>query len=142
MADLGIPVTQRIVQAVVARLRLIAGAGYHTNIGKHVHDEPTWYIPEGEPCVVVFDASKVKSGDRGVRSEREYVGLIEATIPCSMENAARTRRLADADIEQVLDGWIWDTGALPLQVEESVFLDKPDGLQVIALQVTFSTRYR
>lgn len=142
MADLAVPVTERIVQAVVARLRQINGAGYHTDIGKHVYDEPTWYIPEGDPCVVVFDASKAKSGDRGVRSEREYVGLIEATIPCSMENAARTRRLADADIEQALDGWIWDTGALPLQVEESVFVDKPDGLQVIALQVTFSTRYR
>jgi hypothetical protein len=141
MAEL--PITERIVQAVAERLRGIQkAAGFHTDLGAVVRTEPSWQVPEDAAQITVYDSWKTGGGNPAVRSEREYRGVIEATLPCSWDDAALQRRLVDADIEQALAGWIWQTGALPLQVEESIFLDRPDGLAVVAVQVAYSARWR
>ena len=47
-----------------------------------------------------------------------------------------------ADIEDALDGFVQAPLALPLQFQESVLLDRPDGVAAMAAQLLFGTRYR
>ncbi|ALN88540.1 hypothetical protein LC55x_5294 [Lysobacter capsici] len=69
-------------------------------------------------------------------------GLAEATLPASLADAHAQCHAIAADIEDALDDWIPLPNALPVQVEDIVFLDRPEGLPVVAVQVALTIRYR
>jgi hypothetical protein len=68
--------------------------------------------------------------------------MVEATLPASFNDARARAHAIAADVEDVLDAWIPLPQALPLQVEDIVFLDRPEELAVVAVQLTLIVRYR
>jgi hypothetical protein len=78
----------------------------------------------------------------GIPSERELTVIIEGQLPVSLANAhGLIEALAD-DIERSLDGFKPPAAALPMKFSETVFLEKPDGLPVMACQSMFETGFR
>ena len=63
-------------------------------------------------------------------------------MPVRIDNAQQRIVETIADIEDALDGYAQAPLALPLQFQESVLLDRPDGVAAMAAQVLFGTRYR
>ena len=63
-------------------------------------------------------------------------------MPVRIDNAQQRIVETIADIEDALDGYVQAPLALPLQFQESVLLDRPDGVAAMAGQVLFGTRYR
>lgn len=63
-------------------------------------------------------------------------------MPVKLDNAQQRIVETIADIEDALDGFVQAPLALPLQFQESVLLDRPDGVAAMAGQVMFGTRYR
>lgn len=73
---------------------------------------------------------------------RVLSALAEATVPVTLNDAyARCHAIA-ADVEEALTEWIPLPKALPVQIEDIVFLDRPEGLPIVAVQVALSIRYR
>ena len=65
-----------------------------------------------------------------------------ALVPVKPGDAQQRIVETIADIEDALDGYAQAPLALPLQFQESVLLDRPDGVAAMAAQVLFGTRYR
>lgn len=135
-------ITRQILLGVQARLATVrVAAGYHTDAGLDVRVEERQGACTA-PFVSLWTASVVRSDDGRVASERELTLIVEGQLPTSLTNAHERIELLADDIERCLDGFRTPAAALPLQFQETVFLDQPDGLAVMACQSLFVTRYR
>lgn len=141
MADLAI--TTQVREALAARLRGISVAnGYRTDAGADVRTEDSQFKPEEGTRITIYPGGKTRPDDAGNKREREFTLVVEALVPTSMATAVAECEAVEADIEQALDGYLQAPMALPLQLTESLFLDKPDGMPAMAAQLMFQTRYR
>lgn len=130
-----------IMQNLQARLQQITTAnGYRTNAGSDVRLEPSTL--ESTPRITLYTASTVRPEDARAPGEREFTLIVEAQVPMAFGAAQETVVGIAEDIEQALDAYLPQPLALPLVFSESLFLDRPDGMPVMAAQLMFSTRYR
>ncbi len=137
------PIPWAILELVQARLRIIRRANdYRTDSGRDVRLEPAPFDPNDTARLTLYPLASVLPDDAGSTSERGFTFVVEALVPVRLDNAQQ--RIVDtiADIEDALDGYTQAPLALPLQFQESVLLDRPDGIAAMAAQVLFGTRYR
>ncbi|MGO1069580.1 hypothetical protein [Lysobacter sp. CA199] len=136
--------TWLLLQRIAERLTEIRTAqDYRTEIGSAVALEPAQHADEDAIGLTLAalgiqrDANKPHHG-----RHRLLQALVEATLPASLPEAQAQCHAIAADIEDALDDWIPLPQALPVQVEDIVFLDRPEGLPVVAVQVALTIRYR
>lgn len=138
--------TTAIVEALAQALRTITVAnGYRTDLGLNVLTERTQTGVPAAPTCTVSIINKVRSGDGKSRPDngRGLQGIIEYMLPSSFANATANAYAADDDIDRLLtDVYTQMPGALPVQYEETIFLDKPEGMPVVAAEIHWSTGYR
>ena len=116
--------------------------GYRTDIGSTVALEPAQHPDDTAMGLTLASLGIQRDASKPHGRHRLLQGLVEATLPVSLADAhARCHSIA-ADIEDALDDWIPLPNALPVQVEDIVFLDRPEGLPVVAVQVALTIRYR
>lgn len=138
MADT--PRSWAILAALQARLEEISVAsGYRTNAGADVRLEPS---QQGAGTrITLYSGGTVASSDINPK-QRQFTLIAEAVVPCEVDDAhARVVAMAE-DIEQALDAYLPMPNALPLRFHESVILDRPEGMPVMAAQLMFTTEYR
>ncbi len=141
MADTPIP--WAILELVQARLRIIRRANdYRTDAGRDVRLEPAPFDPNDTARLTLYPLASVLPDDAGSPNERGFTFVVEALVPVRIDNAQQRIIETIADIEDALDGYTQAPLALPLQFQESVLLDRPDGIAAMAAQVMFGTRYR
>ena len=137
------PIPWAILEVVQARLRTIRKAGgYRTDAGRDVRLEPAPFDPNDALRLTLYPLTMLVPDDARSASERGFTFVVEALVPVKLDNAQA--RIVDtlADIEDVLDGYLQAPLALPLQFQEAVLLDRPEGVAAMAAQVMFGTRYR
>lgn len=141
MAD--VPV-QQIVDALAAALRGVTIAnGYNTDLGAAVLTERTQTgLPTAARCTVACtNKMRTESGKNRPAGGRGLRGVIEFELPTSFPNALATVYAADEDIDRCLREYHQMPDALPVQYEETVFLDRPEGMPVVAAEIHWSTSY-
>jgi hypothetical protein len=132
----------QILQAAQARLQGISVAdGFRTNAGADVRLEPSTDALSA-PRLTLYTAAMVKPTDARSPGEREFTLIIEAAVPTSIDDAHQQVVAIAEDIEERLGGIVLMPEALPLAFEESLFLDRPDGVAAMVAQLMFSTRFR
>ena len=137
------PIPWAILELVQTRLRIIRRANdYRTDAGRDVRLEPTPFDPNDTARLTLYPLASMLPDDAQSSGERGFTFVVEALVPVRLDNAQQ--RIVDtiADIEDALDGYAQTPLALPLQFQESVLLDRPDGIAAMAAQVMFGTRYR
>jgi hypothetical protein len=137
------PVPWTILTLVHARLRIVRRANdYRTDAGRDVRLEPAAFDPNDSARLTLYPLTSILPDDAQSPGERGFNFVVEALVPVRLDNAQQ--RIVDtiADIEDALDGYTQAPLALPLQFQESVLLDRPDGIAAMAAQVLFGTRYR
>lgn len=140
MADT--PRPWQILEALQARLQGIAVAnGYRTDAGADVRLEPSSEALAA-PRITLYTASMVRSGEPRASGEREFTIIVECAVPVSLDNAHALVVAIAEDVEQSLVTYLQMPNALPLAFEESLFLDRPDGVAAMVAQLMFSTRFR
>ena len=116
--------------------------GYRTNIGDAVVLEPAQHPDDATEGLTLVALAIQRDTNQPQARHRVLSALAEATIPVTLVDAhARCHAIA-ADVEAALSDWIPLSKALPVQIEDIVFLDRPEGLPVVAVQVALSIRYR
>lgn len=134
--------TYQILEVLQARLQQIQVAnGYRTDAGNDVRIEES-KEPAQAPRITLYAGSRVRPDRAGSRSEREFTLMVEARIPADLGGLQETATAIDEDIEQALDEYLPQPLALPLQFDESIILDRPDGLAEVVVTQMYSTRYR
>ncbi|MBS0218082.1 MAG: hypothetical protein JSR63_07830 [Proteobacteria bacterium] len=130
--------------AIQAKLQTITvAAGYRTDIGLNVVTEAKRWVPADGPRVTVFPGHKMRPQDAiGRPTEREFRHVIEVLIPADYDTAAAQVEAAEADIEDALRGYPLMPNATPSLFEESMVLERPDGVPAMALQMIRVLRYR
>lgn len=129
--------------AIAAKLETILVAnGYRTDIGTNVEMEAKRWSPSDGSRVTVFPGHKMRPQDARSPTEREFRHVIEVLIPADLDTAAATVEAAEADIEDALRGFPLMPNATPSLFEESVVLERPDGMPAMALQMIRVLRYR
>jgi len=137
------PIPWAILELIQARLRIIRRANdYRTDAGRDVRLEPAPFDPSDTARLTLYPLASVLPDDAGSTSERGFTFVVEALIPVRIDNAQQRIIETIADIEDALDGYTQSPLALPLHFQESVLLDRPDGIAAMAAQVMFGTRYR
>lgn len=132
----------QIMQALQARLQTISVAnGYRTEAGSDVRLEGD-RAPVLAPMITLFSGGRTLPADKHAKGEREFTVIAEARIPASQADAQATAVAIDADMEQALDEYLAMPTALPLQFEESLVLERPDGVAELVVQQMYTTRYR
>lgn len=135
--------TTAILDVLATRLREIRTAnGYRTDAGADVRTEEAKTPPGDAPRITLYSGGRVFPHDARAKGEREFTLVVEARIPVALDNVAALANAIDADIEDALDQYLQQPLALPLQFEESLFLDRPDGIAEQVVQQMYSTRYR
>lgn len=134
--------TRVILEGTRDRLQtiLVAG-GFHTDAGSDVRLEES-QGPCSAPFLSVWTAAVIKPDDARASGEREQTLIVEGQVPTSMADARERNELMADDIERCLEGFSPPGSALALSFSETVFLDRPDGLAIVACQCMFSTRFR
>jgi ABC-2 type transport system permease protein len=92
--------------------------------------------------LTLYPLTTLYHDDARSTTERGFTFVVEALVPVKLDNAQARIVETIADIEDALDGFVQTPLALPLQFQESVLLDRPDGIAAMAAQVLFGTRYR
>jgi hypothetical protein len=134
------PRTWAIKQALQARLQQILVANdYRTDAGADVRLEKSELGPG--PRITIFSGTTAGKG-RAQRNQREFALVVEATVPVDLDNAAFLTDAIAEDIEDALDGFVAMPDALPLAFEESLYLDCPEGMPAMAVQLMFGTEFR
>ncbi|MGH8032802.1 MAG: hypothetical protein ACREO8_10670 [Luteimonas sp.] len=134
--------TFQIIEALAVRLRQISVAnGYLTDAGADVRTEEE-KSPPSAPRITLYSGSRVYPDGANSKREREFTLIVEARIPADLENLHELTTAIDEDIEHALDEYAPMPSALTLQFEESIILDRPDGLAEQVIQQMYSTRYR
>jgi hypothetical protein len=135
------PRTWAIKQALQARLQqILVSNDYRTDAGADVRLEKS-QLPGDAPRITIFSGTNVGKG-RAQRNQREFALIVEATVPVALENAAFLTDAIAEDIEDALDGFVAMPEALPLAFEESLYLDCPEGMAAMAVQLMFGTEFR
>ena len=141
MAD--VPIPWAILELVQTRLGTVRKTnGYRTDAGRDVRLEPSPFDPSDAPRLTLYPLTTLYLDDARSTGERGYTFVVEALVPVRIDNAQQRIVETIADIEDALDGFVQAPLALPLQFQESVLLDRPDGVAAMAAQVLFGTRYR
>jgi hypothetical protein len=138
-----VPIPWAILELVQTRLGTVRKAnGFRTDAGRDVRLEPAPFDPGDATRLTLYPLTTLYPDDARSAGERGYTFVVEALVPVKLDNAQQ--RIVDtiADIEDALDGFVQAPLALPLQFQESVLLDRPDGVAAMAGQVMFGTRYR
>lgn len=135
------PRTWAILETLQARLQQIAVVNdYRTNAGADVRLEQSQL---GEaPRITLYSGSTTRPEDARATGEREFTLIVEAQVPVALGDAHELVVAIAEDIEQALDAFLPQPLALPLQFQESLFLDRPDGIAAMAAQLMFTTRFR
>ena len=135
--------TWQLLERIADRLGEIRrGAGYRSDIGAAVALEPAQHADDAAEGLTLAALGIQRDAGKPHGRHRLLQALAEATVPAGLFDAhARCHAIA-ADIEDALDDWIPLPNALPAQVEDIVFLDRPEGLPVVAVQVALTIRYR
>ncbi len=137
------PIPWAILELVQTRLGTVRKAnGYRTDAGRDVRLEPASFDPSDAPRLTLYPLTTLYPDDARSAGERGYTFVVEALVPVRLDNAQQRIVETIADIEDALDGFMQAPLALPLQFQESVLLDRPDGVAAMAGQVMFGTRYR
>lgn len=137
------PIPWAILELVQTRLRAIRRANdYRTDAGRDVRLEPAPFDPNDAARLTLYPLTTLYSDDARSAGERGFTFVVEALVPVRLDNAQARIVETIADIEDALDGFVQAPLALPLQFQESVLLDRPDGIAAMAAQVLFGTRYR
>lgn len=134
-----------IVEAVATALEGIRIAnGYHTDLGASVQRERLQTgLPTALRCTVACtNKVRAEEGARRPAVGRALRGVIEIELPASYKDAMATIYAADEDIDSCLRRYHQMPGALPVNYEETVFLDRPEGMPVVAAEIHWSTGYR
>jgi hypothetical protein len=138
MADT--PRTWAIMQALQARLQLIRVAnGYRTDAGADVRLDKSQLA--AAPRLTLY-AGQVTHPDGTLRNEREFTVVVEGTVPVDLDDAQQLIVALTEDVEDALDAFVAMPGALPLTFHESLFLECPEGMPAMAVQLMFGTRFR
>ena len=134
--------TWLILTALQQRLQEIRVTnGYRTDAGADVRLEPGELDPQQER-ITLYCLGTYAHGDMLSRGEREMDIVVEASTWAAGGDAhGRVVAIAE-DVEQALDRYLQMPLALPLQFEESVFLERPEGVPAMVAQLRFTTRYR
>lgn len=137
------PIAWAILELVQARLRTVRKVGgYRTDAGRDVRLEPAPFDPNDAPRLTLYPLTMLYPDDARATRERGFTFVVEALVPVKLDNAQARIVETLADIEDALDGYTQSPLALPLQFQEAVLLDRPDGIAAMAGQVLFGTRYR
>lgn len=130
-----------IVQAVKARLQTIhVASGYRTDAGSDVRDEPGEYIDLASPRVTIFSGG-TKRGAQA--NQREFVLILESAVPVTLADAHAAIVAMAADNEDALTNERLPLpNALPLKFEETLYLDRPEGVAAMVAQQMFTAEYR
>ena len=137
------PIPWAILELVQARLRTVRRANdYRTDAGRDVRLEPAPFDPSDAPRLTLYPLTTLYPDDARSVGERGFTFVVKALVPVRIDNAQQRIVETIADIEDALDGYAQAPLGLPLQFQESVLLDRPDGLAAMAAQVLFGTRYR
>lgn len=137
------PVPWAIIELVQTRLGTVRKANsYRTDAGRDVRLEPAPFDPNDAPRLTLYPLTTLYPDHARSAGERGYTFVVEALVPVRLDNAQQRIVETIADIEDALDGFVQVPLALPLQFQESVLLDRPDGVAAMAGQVMFGTRYR
>ena len=137
------PIPWAILELVQARLRTVRRANdYRTDAGRDVRLEPAPFDPSDAPRLTLYPLTTLYPDDARSVGERGFTFVVEALVPVRIDNAQQRIVETIADIEDALDGYAQAPLGLPLQFQESVLLDRPNGLAAMAAQVLFGTRYR
>lgn len=140
MADT--PRTWTILQALQLRLQGISVAGgYRTDAGDDVRLEPSDVVGAA-PSITLYSGATTRPDDARAQGEREFTLIVEAQVPVALGNAHAVAVALAEDVEQALDGYVPMPEAMPLRFQESLFLDRPDGVAAMVVQIMFTTRYR
>lgn len=135
--------TWTLLQRVAERLAQIRTAdSYRTNIGSAVVLEPAQHPEDAAVGLTLASLGIQRDSNKPHGRHRLLQALAEASIPASLIDAHAQCHAIAADIEDALEDWIPLPNALPVQVEDIVFLDRPEGLPVVAVQVALTIRYR
>ena len=137
------PIPWAILELVQTRLHTVRKAGgYRTDAGRDVRLEPAPFDPNDAARLTLYPLTSIFPDDARSSGERGFTFVVEALVPVRLDNAQARIVETIADIEDALDGFVQAPLALPLQFQESVLLDRPDGVAAMAAQVLFGTRYR
>jgi hypothetical protein len=132
-----------ILETLQERLREIRQVnGYLTDAGEDVRLEATQFLPEDAPRITLYSVSNIAPEDARSPSEREFTLILEVIVPTRLECAHRLIVEMEEDIEQAIEAYLQQPGALPLRFRESLILERPDGIAAMAMQIMFNTRYR
>lgn len=135
-----------IVEALAEALRgITVASGYHTDLGANVRTERSETgIPSSQRCTVAITSKhRGNSGQQRPGPGRALRGVIEIEVPASYENAMAVALRAEEDVDRLLtDRYSQMPGALPVQWEEAVFLDRPEGIPVVAVEIHWATGFR
>lgn len=135
-----------IIEALAAALRTITVANdYNTDLGLNVRTERTeGGIPSTPRCTVaVVSKVKVERGQQRPAKGRALRGVIEIEVPTSYADATARVLDADEDIDRLItDVYTQMPDALPVQFEETIFLDRPEGMPVVAAEIHWTTAYQ
>lgn len=142
MAD--VPRTWQVMQAVQARLQLITVAGgARTDLGRDVRLEPGQFLADDGPRITLYTGSVIRPDDARSSGERELTLIVEVAVPAAWGNAQQAIVDGVEDVEDILEApWLPMTGALPLRFQDSVFLERPDGMPAMVAQIMFATGWR
>lgn len=142
MAD--VPV-KAIVDKLAEALRGITVANdYNTDLGANVRTERKQTGIPTVPVCTVACTTKTRREDGKGRPDvgRTISGVIEFEVPASFDNALDHVYAADEDIDRCLRKYHQMPGALPVMYDETIFIDRPDGMPVCAAEIHWSTGYR
>ncbi|KRG65806.1 hypothetical protein ABB27_14645 [Stenotrophomonas terrae] len=140
------------VKAIVEQVRnelarITVDNGFVTDLGKHVKAERSQGgIPTEPQCTVAIVAKRAGEVVGSVAVE----GVVEFVLPATLSGALGTvydgaddvERLFHAMADRLQAGEMLACGALLPLYAGTVFLDRPEGLPVVAAEVTFTTGYR
>jgi hypothetical protein len=137
------PASTAIREAVAARLGEIKRAnGYRTDVGVDVRTEPSRFEDSDGPRITVWPVGRARPDHARSVGERAVQVLIEVLVPVCADTPLEDLEAADQDIEDALNEYLQLPGALPLRFEESVILDRPEGVPAMAAQIIYSGGYR
>lgn len=135
-----------IIEALAGALRQITVAnGYNTDLGNNVLTERAETpIPSVLRCTVGVVTKQRYQGDgKGSNRGRSLRGFIELEVPTSLTASTAELLRAEEDVDRLLtDTYTQMPDALPVDFEEAIFLDRPDGMPVRVAEIHWSTGYR
>lgn len=135
---------EAIVQQLAEHLRAITVAnGYHLDLGSDVNtEESEARLTAPRTTVAVTRMTRAEGGERRPGNGRRVEGVIEIAVPVDMDQARVIAYRAEDDVDRCLAQHNLLPGALPVQWEEAEFVNRPEGMPVLLVQVHWTTAFR